>query len=73
MLPGFHNFKDTQHGLSFYEFDEHQRLRAQKRWERGLEQDEDWNNQMKRLYQTNATEEEIAALKDEMNALPAKL
>ena len=30
LLPGFHNFKDTQHGLSFYEFDEHQRLRAQK-------------------------------------------
>jgi class 3 adenylate cyclase len=72
LLPGFNNFKDTQHGLSFYEFDEHQRLRAQKRWETALEQDEDWNNKMKRLYQTNASEEEIAALKEEMNALPNK-
>ena len=45
LLPGFHNFKDTQHGLSFYEFDEHQRLRAQKRWKGFLEQDEDWEQQ----------------------------
>ena len=72
LLPGFHNFKDTQHGLSFYEFDEHQRLRAQKRWERALEQEEDWNNEMKKKYKDGASEEEIQEIKDRMNALPEK-
>ncbi len=29
LLPGFHDFLETQHGKNFYEFDECQRLRAQ--------------------------------------------
>ena len=50
LLPGFNNFTDTQHGKGFYEFDEHQRLRAQKKWERALEMDEDYNYRLKKLY-----------------------
>lgn len=29
LLPGFHDFLETQHGKTFYEFDECQRLRAE--------------------------------------------
>ena len=70
LLPGFNNFKDTQHGPGFYDFDEHQRLRAQKKWERALEQEEDWNYRLKKMYQNDAPEEDIKKLQAEMTALP---
>ena len=35
LLPGFHNFEDTQHGPHFYDFDECQRYRANHAWNEG--------------------------------------
>lgn len=87
LLPGFHEFMQTQHGKGFYEFDECQRLRAEHAWRQGQTLldgiQSDKIDLLKKLHKlegvhhdvkrTKAQQEEIDFLKEELKELENEL
>ena len=87
LLPGFHDFLETQHGKGFYEFDECQRLRAQHKWNAGKDGLDELHDEQRELKskliateglhqgtkRSKKVEDEIEFLKDELSDLQSEI
>ena len=67
LLPGFHDFEETQHGGRFYEFDEVQRLRANDAWNKAREKQEELAQHVKKMREEGVEKDIIEEAKRVLN------